>query len=337
MTLKKYITRATILFLLFSFNTSCQTKWRGKKIILPKISKEIIFMRKNDQKYRMKYVELHKDGKSGTKKYENVVDKLIQIDSSNTSRMKEIINTYGWPTFDKVGEEASNVAWLLVQHADRDPFFQEKCLKLLEEAINKGLANRSNYAYLYDRVQLARGEKQRYATQSSTNSNLNNEDTYFQPIEDESKVQERREAMNIQQHVEDYALSLNFEYQLPTAQEALKRASDFENSYNNNIEKARKAMRRKAYSEAANFYIIALKSDGYTKAEDYIEAARAISLSKHKDIKSASYYYLLKGVFKGYKNLDELKTNPDFENLKQANSEFWKNVLVPTIDRVLNK
>jgi len=260
MTLSKQITQVITLLFLFSINSSCQTKWQGKKITLPKISKEIISLRKNDQKYRAKYVELYNEGKKGTDKYKKVVEKLIEIDKSNTSRMKEIITTYGWPTFDKVGEEASNIAWLIVQHADRNPFFQEKCLKLLKEAIDKGLANRSNYAYLYDRVQLAKGEKQLYATQSSTNSNLNVEDTYFQPIADESKVQERREDMNIQQHIEDYALSLNFEYRVPSEHEAIERAKKFENSYNNNIEKAKKAMLEKNYLVAANFYIIALKS-----------------------------------------------------------------------------
>ncbi len=334
MTSKKQFTHILILFLLFSISTSCQTRWQGKKITLPKISKEIISLRKNDQKYRSKYIELHNKGKKGTEEYKKVVEKLIETDRSNTLRMQEIVSKHGWPTFDKVGEKASNIAWLIVQHADKNPFFQEECLGLLKEAIDKGLANKANYAYLYDRVQLARGEKQRYATQSSTNSNMNNKDTYFQTIEDESKVQENREAMNIQQHVEDYALSLNFEYTVPSEQEAIARANEIENSYHINIEKAKKAMQDKAYLEAANFYIIALKSDGYTVSEDYVEASRAISLSKHKDIGSASYYYLFKAVFKGYKNLDEFNTNPDFKNLKEADLDFWKNVLMPTIDKL---
>jgi len=334
MTLKKQAEKLIVLFILSSVSLSCQTKWQGKKIAYPKISKEIISLRKSDQKYRIKYIELHKNGKKGTDEYKKVVEKLIETDRSNTLRMQEIVSNYGWPTFDKVGEKASNIAWLIVQHADKNPFFQEKCLGLLKEAIDKGLANPANYAYLYDRVQLAKGDKQLYATQSSTNSNLNNEDTYFQTIEDESKVQERRDEMNIEQHVEDYALSLNFEYSVPSKEEAIKRANQIEDSYNDNIKKAKKAMLDKDYLEAANFYIIALKSDGYTKAEDYIEASRAISLSKHKDISSASYYYLFKGVFTGYLHLDELKNNPDFENLKQANLEFWQNTLMTTIDTI---
>ncbi|MBW1296762.1 DUF6624 domain-containing protein [Aquimarina litoralis] len=333
MILNRWVTRLIILFILCVTNASCQTKWQGKRITLPKISKEIISLRKNDQKYRNKYIELHRKGKKGTKKYNEVVEKLIAIDESNTARMEAIVDQYGWPTFDKVGEEASNIAWLLVQHADRNPFFQEKCLKLIKEALDKKLINPSNYAYLYDRVQLARGEKQLYATQSSTNHNMNEEKTYFQPIADESKVQERREQMNIEQHIAHYALSLNFEYTVPSEKEAVERAKEFENSYNLHIKKARQAMLDKQYLEAADFFIIALKSDGYTKAEDYVEAARAISLSKHKDMGAVSYYYLLKAVFKGYKNVDEFTTNPDFENLKQANLEFWDNVLMKNIAR----
>jgi hypothetical protein len=42
------------------------------------------------------------------------------IDVANTQRMKEIVEQMGWPTRSKVGARASEMAWLLVQHADLD-------------------------------------------------------------------------------------------------------------------------------------------------------------------------------------------------------------------------
>ncbi len=54
-----------------------------KKIALPKISKEIISLRKNDQKDRSKYIELHNKEKKGTEEYKKVVEKLIETDRSN--------------------------------------------------------------------------------------------------------------------------------------------------------------------------------------------------------------------------------------------------------------
>ena len=46
------------------------------------------------------------------------------IDVANTQRMKEIVEQMGWPTRSKVGGHASEMAWLLVQHADHDRAFQ---------------------------------------------------------------------------------------------------------------------------------------------------------------------------------------------------------------------
>ena len=135
--MKKNIIYVLTLCIFCSINVNCQTKWQGKKITLPKISKEIILLRKNDQKYRMKWMELYQNGKTATEKYDKVLKKLIGIDRSNTARMKQIVEQYGWPIFEKVGEEASNAAWLIVQHADRNPFFQEKCLLLLKKELEK--------------------------------------------------------------------------------------------------------------------------------------------------------------------------------------------------------
>ena len=313
-------------------NVSCQTKWQGKKVTQSKISKEIISMRNNDQKYRMKYVQLNAEGKNETEKFKKVVTKLIEIDRSNTERMEQIIDEYGWPTFDKVGEEASNAAWLIVQHADRNPFFQEKCLTLLKKELENNLINPSNYAYLYDRVQIAKGKKQLYATQSTTNHNMYSEKANFQPIENESNVQKRRASMHIEQHVEYYALSLNFNYTVPTEQEAIEKATDYEDSYKLNIKKAKEAMEVEAYENAAKAYITALESYGNIEPEDYVQAARAISLAKLDEVGLASFY-LLRAVFMGYKNAAEFDAIPDFKYLKENNLDFWENDLMKAINR----
>lgn len=53
------------------------------------------------------------------------------VDQHNTARMKEIIDSLGWPTRTKVGERAEHMAWLLVQHADFDLMWQRRCLALM--------------------------------------------------------------------------------------------------------------------------------------------------------------------------------------------------------------
>ena len=296
------------------------------------LSKEILNMKKEDQNLRKQYANLIKKGKTKSDKFKKVVDELIDIDRNNTARMNEIIDEYGWPTYDLVGRGASNAAWLIVQHADRNPLFQAKCLPLLKAAMDRGQATPYTYAYLYDRVQLAFGRKQLYATQSTTNNGLR--EGFFQPIEDEANIQIRRDEMGIEPHVEEYASSMDFVYTIPNKEEAVRRALAFANSYKENVVKAKAAMKSKDYTKAVEFYQVALESDGYTKTEDYVEYARAISLSNHEECSWAAYF-LRKAAIRGYENYGEFDTHPDFKNIKEANENNWFDLM--QIVKQLNK
>lgn len=91
---------------------------------------------------------------------------LALTDRESTQRMKAIIKLYGWPTVALVGKEASFNAWLLVQHADQEPKFQAYCLSLLAPLVKTGEVDEKNYAYLFDRVAVALGRRQRFGTQA---------------------------------------------------------------------------------------------------------------------------------------------------------------------------
>lgn len=90
---------------------------------------------------------------------------LTARDHANTEWLKGVVASQGWPTRTKVGDAAADVAWLLVQHADADPAFQVRALRLMEPLVVTGEVDRKNYAYLYDRVMMKLVGKQRYATQ----------------------------------------------------------------------------------------------------------------------------------------------------------------------------
>jgi len=81
--------------------------------------------------------------------------------------MKKIVRELGWPTIQKVGKKASYNAWLLVQHADQNLKFQEKCLSLMikEQENNFKSINKKNIAYLIDRILVHKNKKQIYGTQ----------------------------------------------------------------------------------------------------------------------------------------------------------------------------
>ncbi len=87
-------------------------------------------------------------------------------DAENLPWLKQVIAEAGWPTASLVGEDGALAAWLLVQHADRDPRFQRQCLGLLTAAAEQGEASPAHVAYLTDRVLLAEGKQQEYGTQA---------------------------------------------------------------------------------------------------------------------------------------------------------------------------
>lgn len=109
-------------------------------------------------------------------------------DHANTAWLKGIVAAQGWPKRSQVGERAAKAAWLLVQHADADPAFQVRALRLMEPLVSTGEVDRKSYAYLYDRVMLKVAGKQRYATQLT----CRNGRFVPQPLEDEHMVDTRR-------------------------------------------------------------------------------------------------------------------------------------------------
>lgn len=88
-----------------------------------------------------------------------------EIDGDNTAWLKADIAANGWFLISTHGEAASGDAWLMAQHADRDPAFQRHVLALLEPLVVTKETSAANYAYLYDRVAVGANRPQRYGTQ----------------------------------------------------------------------------------------------------------------------------------------------------------------------------
>ena len=87
-------------------------------------------------------------------------------DGENLPWLQQVISDVGWPGKSLVGEDGAQAAWLLAQHADRDPAFQRRCLDLLTAAVERGEATVVQQAYLTDRVLLHEGQPQEYGTQA---------------------------------------------------------------------------------------------------------------------------------------------------------------------------
>lgn len=113
------------------------------------------------------------------------------IDSRNTVRLRGIIAEIGWPTISKVGSEASQAAWLLVQHAYADPDFMKQCLEFMKQTPDD--VRPANIAFLEDRLLTMEDKPQIYGTQFR---NIGNGLEPF-PIEDPEHVDERRASVGL--------------------------------------------------------------------------------------------------------------------------------------------
>ena len=115
-------------------------------------------------------------------------------DRANTDWLKEVVARQGWPKRSEVGDTAARKAWLLVQHADAEPAFQVRVLRLMEPLVKAGEAHATDYAYLYDRTMLVVTGRQRYATQLTCRGGR-----YMPlPLEDEGAMEARRKEADME-------------------------------------------------------------------------------------------------------------------------------------------
>jgi hypothetical protein len=110
-------------------------------------------------------------------------------------RLGEIMDEYGWPTAELVGEEASRAAWLIAQHADRQLDIQRRALKLMEQATPAGSAGTRELAFLRDRTLVNEGREQIYGTQIA---GVKNGAPVPWPCEDPERTDERRAEVGIE-------------------------------------------------------------------------------------------------------------------------------------------
>lgn len=125
--------------------------------------------------------------------------KSDEVDNRNTTDLKELLKQYEWFKISDFGVVADNQAWIIVQHADRDPAFQKQVLPILENLWPLGETKPANYAYLYDRVASSFSDPtkmvpQRYGTQGRC---VGPETWEPWPIEDEANVDQRRKSVGL--------------------------------------------------------------------------------------------------------------------------------------------
>lgn len=154
---------------------------------LKDIAEEIIELKNVDLKLRARLIQ-------NAQLSEGYNEEMEALHNSNAKMLNEIIDRIGYPTSDKVGKEASEAAWLVVQHSIGQPSFMKKCVKLLEMAVKQDKANPINLAYLSDRIAVFEGKPQLYGTQFDWDENG---EMSPKPFDNMTKVNDRRSSVSL--------------------------------------------------------------------------------------------------------------------------------------------
>lgn len=151
------------------------------------IGEKIIDLKNADLALREKLVQ---NGQLGN----GYNEKMKELHDRNAKALNDIVDTIGYPTIDKVGQEACEAAWLIIQHSIGQPGLMKKCAVLLESAVNENKADPKNLAYLTDRIAVFEGKPQLYGTQFDWDENGNLSPNLF---DDLIQVNERRKSIGL--------------------------------------------------------------------------------------------------------------------------------------------
>ncbi|MBZ4191129.1 DUF6624 domain-containing protein [Niabella beijingensis] len=89
---------------------------------------------------------------------------------THKKRLAVIYRDHGYPGYDLVGKEGAFNFWLMVQHCDFDPAFQQQVLEGMRQQVDKKNAPADKYGWLTDRVNLNTGKPQIYGSQVTYNT-----------------------------------------------------------------------------------------------------------------------------------------------------------------------
>lgn len=195
-------------------HTELSEKNRANKIMVgkptePQWRSQLLDMVKADQAVRDAWTKA--DLKTGDGN-SPVFKQLMAVDDGNLKKLKPIIERRGFPTPAQVGMDGVDAAFLLVQHANRDPAFQLQVLPQLETLYKQGLVSGQDLTLLTDRTLIAQGKSQRYGTQFVSDDKSS--EMRMQPVEDRANLDTRRASMGLPP-LADYACILSVAYHKP--------------------------------------------------------------------------------------------------------------------------
>ena len=135
--------------------------------------------------------------------------RMLRTDSALSLRLRELIRTHGWPEMERVGPDALNAAFLIVQHSPFDEF-REKMLPYIRADVRAGNLDGQDYALLVDRIRIEQGERQLYGTQYSVVNGV----LVQEAVADPETLEARRAEIGLMP-IADYEKLLSEAYDMP--------------------------------------------------------------------------------------------------------------------------
>lgn len=129
--------------------------------------------------------------------------------------LDKIFKEHGYPGIDLVGKEGEHDFWLMVQHSDHNPAFQEKILTAMKKELERNNADPKNFAYLTDRLYLNTSRKQLYGTQVTYRQDICQ--AYPRPTQDSTHLNDRRKAVGLPPIEEYLNLMTNMHFEMNKA------------------------------------------------------------------------------------------------------------------------
>jgi hypothetical protein len=162
-------------------------------ITRPALQNELLQMEHEDQAVRERFIAAFNAHGGDLPMDDPTSLAVTHVDEVNLPKLKHIFNQDGFPTTAMVGIDGVLAAFLLTTHADDDPLFQAKILKVISPRLRTNEIDGNQFALLTDRVLVAQGEHQRYGTQFEGRG----DQLKPKPIQDEAHVDARRRALGL--------------------------------------------------------------------------------------------------------------------------------------------
>jgi hypothetical protein len=217
-----------VFFILLISGFKIQAQVNSFSIDSNKFSKPLMLtldsLCQDDQAPRYRYLAAVKN-KEGTSRIDSLRNIMRQQDAENLKKVNAIIGKYGWLGPQRVGMNASQALFLVIQHADLAT--QQRYLPMIRAAEKKGEILSSNLAILEDRINMREGKRQVYGSQTFSDKTGK---TYIYPITDPDHLDDRRKSMGLgamQEYVKAFHIEWNVDAYIKMIPEIEKIAAQY--------------------------------------------------------------------------------------------------------------